>query len=150
MDRQLTTRRDIVMGFANAMNLISPEVENHHEKVSYLAYHLAETMGMNEQQRTLAFYGGLLHDIGGVLKPGNISLTELEASAGQVAAAGASLLRSFPVTLPFAPTVQESQTPWQRLKKLRAALKAPQQLGQIIHLADAVTLLMNGEESALN
>ncbi len=48
MDRQLTTRRDIVMGFANAMNLISPEVENHHEKVSYLAYHLAETMGLNE------------------------------------------------------------------------------------------------------
>lgn len=150
MDRQLTTRRDIVMGFANAMNLISPEVENHHEKVSYLAYHLAETMGLNEQQRMLAFFGGLLHDIGGVLKPGNVSLTELEASAGLVAAAGASLLRSFPVTLPFAPTVQESQTPWQRMKKLRAALKVPQQLGQIIHLADAVTLLMNGAESALN
>ena len=150
MDRQLTTRRDILAGFANAMNLISPEVENHHEKVSYLAYHLAEAMGMSEQQRTLAFFGGLLHDIGGVLKPGSISLTELESSAGQIAAAGASLLRSFPVTLPFAPTVQESQTPWQRLKKLRAALKAPQQLGQIIHLADAVTLLLNEEECALN
>ena len=143
MDRQLTTRRDIVMGFANAMNLISPEVENHHEKVSYLAYHLAETMGLNEQQRMLAFFGGLLHDIGGVLKPGNVSLTELEASAGLVAAAGASLLRSFPVTLPFAPTVQESQTPWQRMKKLRAALKVPQQLGQIIHLADTVDVYLH-------
>ena len=143
MDRQLTTRRDIVMGFANAMNLISPEVENHHEKVSYLAYHLAETMGLNEQQRMLAFFGGLLHDIGGVLKPGNVSLTELKASAGLVAAAGASLLRSFPVTLPFAPTVQESQTPWQRMKKLRAALKVPQQLGQIIHLADTVDVYLH-------
>ena len=150
MDRQLTTRRDILMGFARAMNLISPEVENHHEKVSCLAYHLAETMGMNEQQRTLALFGGLLHDIGGILKPGSISLEELESSAGQAAAAGAALLRAYPVTLPFASAVHDCQTPWQRLKKLHTALKAPQRLGQIIHLADAVTLLMTGEESALN
>ena len=150
MDRRLTTRRDIVRGFASAMNLISPELENHHEKVSYLAYHLAETMGMNEQQRMIAFFGGLLHDIGGILKPGDISLEELESSAGQVAAAGAALLRSYPVTLPFAPAVHACQTPWQRLKKLHAALKVPQRLGQIIHLADTVALLMSGGEPALN
>ena len=58
---------------------------------------------MNEQQRTIAFFGGLLHDIGGVLMQENISLADLALSAGQVASAGAALLRSFPVTLPFAP-----------------------------------------------
>lgn len=150
MDRQFTTRHDIVMAFAYAMNLISPEVENHHEKVAYLAYRLAETLGMNEQQRTIAFFGGLLHDIGGVLMQENISLADLALSAGQVASAGAALLRSFPVTLPFAPAVRECQTPWQRLKKLRTTLKTPQRIGQVVHLADAVTLLMCESEPALN
>ena len=44
MIQQFTTKRDIIRGFANAMNLISPEVQNHHEKVSYLCYRLAEAM----------------------------------------------------------------------------------------------------------
>lgn len=30
MIQQFTTKWDIIRGFANAMNLISPEVQNHH------------------------------------------------------------------------------------------------------------------------
>ena len=63
MIQQFTTKRDIIRGFANAMNLISPEVQNHHEKVSYLCYRLAEAMGMPEAQKRLAFFGGLMTPI---------------------------------------------------------------------------------------
>ena len=150
MIRHFTTKRDLIGGFANAMNLISPEVENHHEKVAYLAYRLAEALDMDEQQRSLAFAGGLLHDIGGILKRGDVSLLDLEMSAGQVASAGAALLKTFPSASPFAQVVQESQTPWHRLKKLHANLKAPQRIGQVIHLADAVTLLLDATAPVLN
>ena len=150
MIQHFTTKRDLIGGFANAMNLVSPEVQNHHQKVSYLAYRLAEAAGLDDHERMLAFTGGLLHDIGGVLKQGDVSLLDLELNAGQVASAGAALLRAFPSTSPFAPVVQESQTPWQRLKKLHAHLKAPQQIGQIIHLADAITLLLDGSQPVLN
>jgi len=150
MIRQFTTKRDIISAFANTMNLVSPEVQDHHEKVSYLAYRLAEIMGMDEKHRMTAFAGGLLHDIGGVLKQGNISLSDLEMSAGQVAVVGASILKTFPVTSPYATIVRESQTPWQRLKSIHADLKAPHQIGQIVHLADAVSLLLNGETPVLN
>lgn len=150
MIRQFTTKRDIIGTFAKAMNLISPEVQNHHERVSSLAYRLAVTAGMDEKHRMLAFAGGLLHDIGRVLKQGSISLADLEMSAEQVASTGASLLRAFPATSPFAAVVRESQTPWHRLKKLYADLKAPYQIGQMIHLADAVSLLLNGEIPVLN
>lgn len=150
MIQQFTTKRDILGAFANAMNLISPEVENHHEKVAYLSYRLAEAMGMDEQQRIHAVAGGLLHDIGGVLKQGSISLPELEQSAGQMAATGASLLRAFPLTSPFAGVVRESQTPWERLKKLPSNLMAPFKIGHIIHLADAVTLLLDDTRPVLN
>lgn len=150
MIQRFTTKRDIVKGFANAMNLISPEVQNHHEKVSYLCYRLAEAMDIPETQRRLAFFGGLLHDIGGVLKEGNISLLELERDARGVTVNGAKLLRMLPLTDRFAPIVQESQTPWERMKKTFKTVKAPHQISQIVHLADTVTLLLNDRESALN
>lgn len=72
MIHHFATNRDLIGGFANAMNLVSPEVENHHEKVSYLAYRLAEDMGMEQQQCMLAFAGGLLHDIGKLKIPNEI------------------------------------------------------------------------------
>lgn len=150
MIQHFTTKRDLIGGFANAMNLVSPELQNHHQKVSYLACRLAEAAGLDERERMLAFMGGLLHDIGGVLKQGDVSLRDLEMNAGQVAAAGAALLRAFPATSPFAPVVHESQTPWQRLKRLQAHLKAPQQIGQCIHLADTITLLLDGSRPVLN
>ena len=140
MVRQFTTKRDIISAFANTMNLVSPEVQDHHEKVSYLAYRLAEALDMDEKHRMMAFAGGLLHDIGGILKEGNISLSDLEMSAGQAAAVGASILKTFPVTSPVAVVVRESQTPWQRLKNIHTDLKVTHQIGQIVHLADAVDL----------
>ena len=78
MIQHFTTKRDLIGGFANAMNLVSPEVQNHHQKVSYLAYRLAEAAGLDDHERMLAFTGGLLHDIGGVLKQGDVSLLDLE------------------------------------------------------------------------
>lgn len=150
MIRQFTTKRDIISAFANTMNLVNPELQDHHEKVSYLAYRLAETLGMDEKHRMMAFAGGLLHDIGGVMKQGNISLSDLEMNAGQVAAMGASLLNTFPLTSPFAGIVRESQTPWQRLKSIHTDLKVTHQIGQIVHLADAVSLLLNDESPVLN
>lgn len=150
MIRQFTTKRDIISAFANTMNLVNPELQDHHEKVSYLAYRLAEALDMDEKHRMMAFAGGLLHDIGGVMKQGNISLSDLEMNAGQVAAMGASLLNTFPLTSPFAGIVRESQTPWQRLKSIHTDLKVTHQIGQIVHLADAVSLLLNDESPVLN
>ena len=150
MIQQFTTKRDVMAAFSNAMNLISPEVENHHEKVAYIAGQIAKIMGLNAGQRQLVIYGALLHDIGGVLKRGNVSLTDLEMNARETARSGAAILRSFPVTLPLSQIVAESQTPWEVLRSLKADWKVPQQIGHIIHLADAVTLLLDGNRPVLN
>ena len=42
MIQQFTTKRDVMAAFSYAMNLISPEVENHHEKVAYIAGQIAK------------------------------------------------------------------------------------------------------------
>ncbi len=150
MEHRFASKRDIVRAFAGSMNLISPEVENHHEKVSFLAYRLADTLGMGEEQKKIVFYAGLLHDIGGVLQRGDLSLVDLEAKAREIAAYGASILIQFAVTAPFAPVVTESQTPWHLVDTLPKARDEHVRLGQIVHLADMVTLWMVGPETALN
>ena len=56
MIQQFTTKKDVMSAFSHAMNLISPEVENHHEKVAYLAFRLAQIMGINARIYYGSFY----------------------------------------------------------------------------------------------
>lgn len=143
-------KKEIIKGFADAMNLISPEVQDHHEKVAYISYQLADIMGMKEEEKQLALFGALLHDIGGVLQQGEISLIDLELNARQVALMGAEILQMYAFTQPYAGAVEYSQTPWERWKREPQEMKLPQQLGAIVHLADVISLLFSGEGSALN
>lgn len=150
MEHRFASKRDIIRAFAGSMNLISPEVENHHEKVSFLAYRLADILGMDEDQKKTVFYAGLLHDIGGVLQRGSLTLAELETKAREIVVYGAAILKQFAVTAPFAPVVLESQTPWHLVDTLPKARDERVRLGQIVHLADVITLLMVGPETTLN
>ena len=150
MKRRFALKRDLIRAFAGSMNLISPEVENHHEKVSFLAYRLADILGMDEDRKKTVFYAGLLHDIGGILQRGNLSLTDLETNAREIVEYGAAILKQFAVTAPYAPVVLECQTPWHCVDTLPKARDEYVRLGQIVHLADMVTLLMEGPETTLN
>ena len=150
MERKFTTKRDLIRAFAGAMNLISPEIQNHHEKTAYLSYRLAEAMNLDEMQRTLVLAGGLLHDIGGILQQGKVSLSELEMHSEDIAAIGASFLERFPETKQYAPAVRESQTSWKDAEGTEKACGESFLLGQIVHLADAVSLLLNDDEPVLN
>lgn len=147
---QFTTKRELMKGFAKAMNLVSPEVQNHHEKVAYFSYHLADVMGMSAEQKQMALFGGLLHDIGGFMGKEKVSLMELEQNARAMSKVGASLLSLVPSVNPFAGIVRESQTPWEMLKTTFGKLSAPQQIGQIVHLADVTSLLLADTDTVLN
>jgi|GEM_PF-4751444 len=100
MKRLFARKRDIIRAFAGSMNLISPEVENHHEKVSFLAYRLADVLGMDEDQKKTVFYAGLLHDIGGVAQRGDLSLAGLERKAREIVVYGAAI-RSISAIMSF-------------------------------------------------
>ncbi len=151
MIERLTTRREIIKGFSNAMNLINPEIQKHHDQVAYLSYHIADAMGMAEDLKQKALFGGLVHDIGGVLnEKENLTLMELEQNARNQTSLGATILKMFPETRPFAGIVKDSQTPWATLKRAVGSFMSPFQLSQIVHLADVVSLLLNPSEPVLN
>jgi len=152
MEQQFTNMRDLVRGFAGAMNLISPEVEDHHQKVAYLAYRLAEAAGLSPAERRMTLYAALLHDIGAVtLKTDRrLTLAEVESDAAFLAKAGSALLRMHPMTERLSEVVGMSQSPWQRLTQLALPLRGPLLQGQLVHMADTITLLLSEEGSVLN
>lgn len=150
MTSQFTTIRDIAESFAKAMNLIDPTLQDHHEKVAYISFRLAETMRLDKKQRILALYGGLFHDIGGALTQGKVSLADIESNARSVAETGAALLRLFHVTDSLADIVQESQSPRMRIQGFKKHIMHPYYIGQIVHLADTVALLCDKATPALN
>lgn len=147
-DVPLTTMRDMVRGFANAMNLIDPEVEDHHEKVCYLALQIACAMDFSEKDCLLTFYGALLHDVGLVASSGK-SLLELEHTA-KLAKAGGNILRSCAITSFLSDVVEVSQTPWEKMKHTLGSRHQALLIPQVIHLADIVSLLLKNDEPALN
>lgn len=150
MDKPFTSLIDLIRGFANAMNLISPEVQNHHQKVAYLAYCIADEMGMSERECLMALAGALLHDVGGVLRREDLSLIDLERDAAALAKSSAAILKAHPVTNGLTDIVLYSQSPWRTLTSIPKRLLNPVKIGQIIHLADSVTLMLDEDSCVLN
>ena len=64
---KLTNIRSLLEALSRAMNLINPEVENHHQQAAYFAYFIGREMGLDTEELHLAIYAALLHDVGSVV-----------------------------------------------------------------------------------
>ena len=192
----LTTLRSLVDALTHTMDLINEDVQDHHRKVAYLACRLAEEMGLSLYARHLAIYGGLLHDIGSIVERGSPSVLEIEARAGQVARAGAEILKLLPSTLPIAEVVGSTQEPYaedlshaeyiahipdaasldvmyrdmdiescvpgapgggeasgeasRTGPETEGTAETPRMIGQVVHLADVITLMFEEDAPVLN
>lgn len=161
----LTTVRSLANGFSYVMDLINEDVNDHHQKVAYISYRLAEEMRLPEKACRLAIVGGLMHDIGGVLQRQNATLADIEKNAYSLAKAGAGILKLLPTSAPIADTIMSSQSNAGKLisgdlsswiGRLRTmpdhirSLQMAHMVGQIVHLADAITLVFDENASVLN
>jgi HD-GYP domain-containing protein (c-di-GMP phosphodiesterase class II) len=68
-----TTLGRALIGFSGAFDLAEGREPGHATRVAYLATELAHEMGLPEGEREAAFYGGLLHDSGVAVAPGQLA-----------------------------------------------------------------------------
>lgn len=64
MDKFRINLDELLLCFSDALDLISPELSNHHQQVSYLSYFLAEQAGLPIEQKKDVFLAALVHDFG--------------------------------------------------------------------------------------
>jgi len=149
-----TNMRSLMTGLAKAMNLVNPEVERHHEQTAYLSLFLAREMGLPEEDVVLAMYAALLHDIGTLVVEEPQSVAEVEANALEVSQAGARMLVDLPGFTDIARIIGYCQCSWG--STVACAIEQGDEcerlgrLAAIVHLADAVSLLVRPDGRVLN
>ena len=104
---------DILLCLSEAVDLISPTLNSHHQRVAYLSYRLAEHIGMPVKERQAVLMQGLLHDIGALSLDERLSLLEEEPGlANSHAFRGSILLSSCKPLESLAVGVKYHHIPW--------------------------------------
>lgn len=156
MTGSFTTLNALLEALARAMNLVNPQLENHHQQTAYLAFLLARAAGMDELSQERALCAALLHDVGSIISEEQESLKEIELQSIQVTQMGAQILFGIPELEAVAEIIHYCQLPWNQYPASCSMGDAEcvqlARISSIVHLADNVStvLTMDPEASVLN
>jgi len=78
MNKKSINMRDLLLCISDAQETISPNLSNHHQKVAYLAFRIAEQAGLLLDQQRDIFYAALVHDIGVLSVEESLEIVENE------------------------------------------------------------------------
>src|SRR6185369_7609057 len=87
---------DLINCLSDTIDLVSPELADHHKRVGVLAYSLASQLGLSEAEAIDLYFAGNLHDIGALSLTDRVGLLQFEGNdPHQHAETGALLLEMF-------------------------------------------------------
>ena len=143
---RFTDVRSLLTAFARTMNLINPEIENHHQQTAYLSYMLAYQMGLRDRSLENCVYAALLHDIGSVMLEGKTSVIEIESDAGRISQLSAQMLEDIPGLSGTAEIISICQSSWKDIQFLLSAGRLSSRdcalAASAIHMADAISTML--------
>ena len=153
MTEKFTNVRSMLDGLTRAMNLINPEVENHHQQTAYFAFFIGRAMGFEEEMLHQTIYAALLHDVGSIAMEQPASIHDIEAEAARYAAIGADMLADLPDFEETARIIRFCQTDYSDMAP--AMKEHPEwepyfRIAGAIHVADAASLLLKSGQPVLN
>lgn len=159
---EFTNMRSLLTALAQAMNLINPDMEHHHEQTAYLAFQIGYEMGLRDDDLYYAVYGALLHDIGAVLFKEQQSVESIEENEREIAKLGARMIRDLEGFEAIADIIEGSQNTYSEdldaisdeeydaCEMTEAEISTCMDIAQAIHLADFVATMMDEKEHILN
>ena len=137
---------DFINAISEVVDLASPKLNNHHIRVAYLAWNMAELMGLSEQEIQDIIIASMLHDIGAFSVYDRIQINNYHEDADlfeRHAIYGSKLLSNFP---PMSSASRLILYHHQAYDVNRCDIP----LGSyIIHLADRVTVLLDDSSEVL-
>lgn len=158
--KKFTTIRSLLIVLAKAMNLISPTMENHHQRTAYLAYQIGAEMGMEKDYLHLIVISALLHDIGTIVMPLKENLPEIEKHRREIARTGAEMIRDLEPFRPIAGIIAYCQNGWQENVRYaeeifgRESIRENERnfihVAECVHMADIISTLWNEDGEILN
>ncbi|MEM1485980.1 HD domain-containing phosphohydrolase [Oscillospiraceae bacterium PP1C4] len=141
---------DLLICFTKAKDLISHELESHHQQVAYLAFKIAEQLNLSINQKKELILAGLLHDIGALSLDERLELIENEPPTSQDHAfRGAQMVEGFLPLQNAAEIIRYHHIPWGNGKGNTFKGKKVPKLSHILHLADRVAVLVKRDRNIL-
>jgi len=141
---------DLVLSIARVVDIMSPNIANHHMKVAYLAYRITEEIGVPEHETYDLAMAGALHDIGAFSLKERLDLLEFEdAMPGEHSMAGYLLLKTFPPFAAISEIIKYHHMSWAEAEKATKTDHHVPMGCHIIHLADRVAVMINPNENVL-
>lgn len=135
---------DIVASLSHAMDLVSPRVVNHHQRVAYIASGIAQESGADQETLTNLILAGLLHDAGAISLQSRLdTLTFDMKSPHEHAERGYLFIAPFEPFATVARIVRHHHVPWEKGCGEVFAGEPVLPESQILHLADRVDVLID-------
>lgn len=140
----------LVAPIAKMVDLMSPPVGDHHMRVAYLAFRLAEELGLPAEEIAHVAVAGTLHDIGAFSLQERLDLLGFEEeNPGRHSRAGYLLLKNFKPFEHAAEIVRYHHTPWAEGEGAMLDDREVPGGSHIIHLADRATVRMSMDRPVL-
>ncbi|MCP4130055.1 MAG: HD domain-containing protein [bacterium] len=142
---------DLVMSVADAVDLVSPVVANHHQQVAHIAYIIGKEIELPASELNDLVIAGALHDIGALSLQQRLDALEFEADRPhRHAELGYHLLKTFKPFSNIAALVRFHHVPWDEGKGREFRGTGVSVGSHIIHLADRIAVLIRKEEEILS
>lgn len=150
MEKKFTNMRGLVKGFANTLNLLRPEVPNHHQQVAYMSYLIAKEMGYSEADRMTLILASILYDAGLSLLPDfDKEGKRISYKPEELYEAGFSLIGENP-RFTFTSSVMKAGVLSAEEAEENDEVKKAYILSKVIYLSSVVSEKLDYSKSALN
>lgn len=134
---------DLVTSLSDVTDLVNPSLDDHHKRVAYIAYSLANEMGFSKKDCCEVLLAGMLHDIGALSLQEKMNTLYFEVAAPhRHAEAGAYLLRPFAPLATVADIIACHHVHWHSGDGNDHNGRTVPVLSHVLHLADRVAVLM--------
>ncbi|MFM8321560.1 MAG: HD domain-containing phosphohydrolase, partial [Chloroflexota bacterium] len=151
MDANLEIRViDLVFCLSQAVDMVDAHVADHHKRVAYIVFSLAEEMGLPEGECMDLALAGALHDIGGLALKDRLALLEFESiSAREHGELGYQLVHPFRALASVADLIRSHHVYWENGAGASANGRAVPPGSHLLHLADRVAVQIDPHQEVL-
>lgn len=150
----LISLADVVMGLSSAIDLVSPQMADHHKRVAYIAYSISCEMGLSERDRHTILTAGLLHDCGAIqdeekLRAFRFDFGDSMTERLRHGIKGWQILRGIEEFQPAAEMIKYHHIYWNEFDPQSSGRTDIPTGSYILHLADRIDVLLERSNEVL-
>ncbi len=141
----------LVCTLSDAVDLVSPVLNNHHKQVAYISYKIAEVLGLSSEEKADLLAACLLHDIGAMSLNQRIELLEFEEKNPYAhTISGYILLKDLETFQKAGEIIKHHHLPWGYGEGVNYKGEQVHLESHIIYLADRIAVSIDKNKNILN